>query len=148
MLANSLQAITSLPIPLQEDTVPLKKNVSPLRILTVEDNAEVRAILCEVLIALGHRPHGVGDSTAAIQEFSAQKYDVLLTDIHLPGISGIELARQLIDVDGNLKIIFSSGIGTISQGEFNHHFASLPKPYDLELLQNVLEKISSSDKKV
>lgn len=126
---------------------PLEKTVSPLRILTVEDNAEVRAILCEVLIALGHRPHGVGDSMAAIEAFSPQKYDVLLTDIHLPGISGIELARQLIDVDANLKIIFSSGIGSISQGEFEHHFDSLPKPYDLELLQNVLDNIVTGDVK-
>ncbi|QAU34517.1 response regulator [Janthinobacterium sp. 17J80-10] len=148
MLANRLQVIAPMPTILQEDAISLEKAASPLRILTVEDNAEVRTILCEVLMALGHRPHGVGDSDAAIQAFSAQKYDVLLTDIHLPGISGIELAKQLVEEDGDLKIIFSSGIGAIGEDEFKHQFASLPKPYDLELLQKVLAKIVANDMKV
>lgn len=147
MLANRQQAIRPLAAATTEKAPLLEKANAPLRILIVEDNEDVRTILSEVLMVLGHHPHGVGDANAAIRAFSSMKFDVLLTDIHLPGISGIELARQLMDGNDNLKVIFSSGIGTIPKEEFKYQFASLPKPYDLEVLQQVLAQIIMNEVK-
>jgi CheY-like chemotaxis protein len=148
ILANRQQADNPLTAFVTEKTDELEKPISTLSILIVEDNEDVRTILCELLMVLGHQPHGVEDADAAIHAFSAKKFDVLLTDIHLPGISGVELARQLIQGAADLKVIFSSGIGAIAKEEFEYPFVSLPKPYDLEGLQKVLAEIMTNDAKV
>jgi CheY-like chemotaxis protein len=148
MLANRQQTINPVAAFSPGKSALQQEHQSPLRILVVEDNEDARTILCEALMLLGHKPHGVGDSKAALHAFSAKKYDVLLTDIRIPGISGIELARLLIEEAEDLKVIFSSGIGAIAKGEFKYPFASLPKPYNLEGLQKVLAEIVANEANV
>ncbi len=67
-----------------------------LRFLIVDDNAAVRTVIKEIL-----RGFGVGavewatDGDAALQILKAQAFDVLLTDMVMPGVTGLELAKQV-----------------------------------------------------
>jgi two-component system, cell cycle response regulator CpdR len=80
-----------------------------LRILYVEDNALVREVTSELLIQ-DHR-HIVALSTAeeALQEFQAQTFDVVITDVSLPAMSGLDLARKILDIKPTAAIIVASG---------------------------------------
>lgn len=107
------------------------------RILVVEDNADALDMLCELLKMLGHEVHGVSNGEQATAALADQEFDTLLTDIGLPGISGLELAVHAKKRRPDMKIIFASGYGAAEGLEFEA--SSLPKPYDLTQLQNVLE---------
>ena len=82
---------------------------SPIRILYVEDNAIVREVTAELL---SQEPrHIVALSTAeeALREFQANEYDVVITDVSLPAMSGLDLARKILDIEPTAAIIVASG---------------------------------------
>jgi YesN/AraC family two-component response regulator len=58
---------------------------------------------------LGHRAQGVSNAEDALNALAAAMFDVLLTDVNLPGMSGVNLVRKAVMDIPDLKIIFSSG---------------------------------------
>jgi CheY-like chemotaxis protein len=112
-----------------------------LKILVVEDNLDAQFLVCEMLAAFGHQAHGVAWAEEALPQLKADSYDVLFSDVSLPGISGVELARTALREQPGLKILFASGYDSslLSHVEFPH--LSLQKPYELHQLQAALNKI-------
>jgi two-component system, cell cycle response regulator CpdR len=82
---------------------------SPLRILYVEDNPIVREVTAELLDQ--DRRHIVAMSTAeeALGEFKQHEYDVVITDVSLPAMSGLDLARKILNIEPEAAIIVASG---------------------------------------
>jgi FixJ family two-component response regulator len=72
---------------------------------------------------------------------AAGNYNVLFTDVSLPGISGVELARRALSADPHLKVIFASGYGDALLRQVEFPYISLQKPYELEQLQKALTDI-------
>lgn len=127
------------------DKAPVNTTANlPLRILIVEDEADARMMLSELLEILGHQVKGVFSAEEAIVMLEAATFDILLTDITLPGMTGIELARYAVAKGPSLKVIFSSGYGAVSLNEFEHPFSVLPKPFNLKELQRTLGEVSAS----
>jgi signal transduction histidine kinase/DNA-binding response OmpR family regulator len=114
--------------------------VQPLSILVVEDNQDARTMLAELLLILGHSVEGVGSAEQALELLAEKRFDILLTDHSLPGMSGLELARIVAARGDGMRIIFSSGYGApVAEGlEIKSTF--LPKPFTLAALQKVLEE--------
>ena len=117
--------------------------LSSLRILVVEDNQNTQRILCEVLTKLGYLAKGAGSAEAALQELETNKFDVLLTDVNLPGMSGLELVRKVFAAEPSTKLIIASGYGSIAPNEFEFETVFLPKPFNIESLKKVLIGIGS-----
>ena len=65
------------------------------RILIVEDNALNIKLFCDLLAAHGHEPEAVTDSRQALDAAKANTPDLVITDIQLPHVSGLELIRLL-----------------------------------------------------
>lgn len=72
------------------------------KILIVEDNALNIKLFCDLLAAHGHEPHAVTDSREAMQRAQAFAPDLIITDIQLPHVNGLELIRQVRE-DQRLK---------------------------------------------
>jgi CheY-like chemotaxis protein len=66
-----------------------------LKILVVDDEQFVRDVLEAILKLDGHRVGLACDASAALALFRSERWDLVLTDRHMPGIDGLELARQL-----------------------------------------------------
>jgi CheY-like chemotaxis protein len=115
-----------------------------LRILVVEDNLDSQYLVCEMLRAFGHENDGVAHAEGALEKLATGNYNVLFTDVSLPGMSGVELARRALRADPKLKVIFASGYGDalLRQVEFPHQ--SLQKPYEIEQLQKILANVSAT----
>lgn len=82
-----------------------------LTILVVEDDDDVRSVVCAQLMAMGHRVHPVADGRSAIAFLrSATAVDLLLTDVVLPGgTNGPDIVRVASQLRPDLKSIFMSG---------------------------------------
>ena len=65
------------------------------KILIVEDNALNIKLFCDILAAHGHEPHAVSDSRLAFGSARTFEPDLVITDIQLPHVSGLELIRML-----------------------------------------------------
>jgi CheY-like chemotaxis protein len=126
------------------DSSPL----AALRILVVEDNGNTRNILCEVLAKLGHSAKGVSSAEKAMQELETSKFDMLLTDVNLPGMSGVELARKVFAETPLMSIIISSGYGDFSKNELEFETEFLPKPFNIKSLRKVLAQVQTERQKL
>ena len=74
------------------------------KILVVEDNALNIKLFCDLLAAHGHQPEAVTDSREALERAQAFGPDLIITDIQLPHVSGLELIRRLRE-DEQLKSV-------------------------------------------
>jgi CheY-like chemotaxis protein len=79
----------------------------PLRILYVEDNDLVREITLEILSS--HTVVAVASAEEALELFEPAAFDVVVTDISLPAMSGLELAREILQRAPTVPIIIATG---------------------------------------
>ncbi|MGO4378630.1 PAS domain S-box protein [Pseudoduganella sp. RAF19] len=108
-----------------------------MRILVVEDNPDSLQMVCELIGMLGHTVTGVGNGEAALELIAQQHFDILFTDVSLPGISGIELARRAL-TQQPLRVIFSTGYGKEALDQLEFPASMLRKPYELAELEAAL----------
>ena len=80
-------------------------------ILVVDDEEAVSALLARLLTDLGHRPTVVASGEAALEVIARQSFDLILTDIKMPGMTGFELYQHIRQRDPHLarRIIFITG---------------------------------------
>lgn len=109
-----------------------------LRVLVVEDNLDSQYLVCEMLKAFGHDADGVGHAEGALELLAVSSYDVLFSDVSLPGMSGVDLARQALKSAPAMRVIFASGYGEALLRHVEFPFQSLQKPYEIEQLQAAL----------
>ena len=109
-----------------------------LSILVVEDNEDARSILLELLSVLGHQAEEAGTAEEALRICAERSFDVLLTDFKLPGMTGLDLARQVHQANQATRIVFSSGHGPELVKNAGIPCKALIKPFSVEALQDVL----------
>jgi two-component system cell cycle response regulator CpdR len=80
-----------------------------LKILYVEDNALVREVTTELLAQDQRQIVACDDAEEALKVFREVSFDIVITDVSLPVMSGIDLARNLLRVKPHLPIIIASG---------------------------------------
>ncbi|HJV01779.1 MAG TPA: response regulator [Burkholderiaceae bacterium] len=114
---------------------------APLRILVVEDNADARYLACETLRALGHQVQAVASAEAALPALEQGPVDILFSDVSLPGMSGVELARLALARRPGLQLLFVSGYGDTLTRHLPWPATTLQKPYELAQLQQALSTI-------
>jgi two-component system response regulator BaeR len=74
---------------------PLSLEPGPARVLVVEDEPKLAALLADYLRAAGHEPECVADGRDALQAWTERRHDLVLLDLMLPGLDGLSLCRQL-----------------------------------------------------
>ncbi len=135
-------ASAAQPLPADPRPEP-QEDAGGLRLLVVEDNIDSQQLVCELLETLGHQARGVISGEEALQALEEQGFDVLFTDVNLPGMSGVELAKAALGRFPDLAVIFASGYGTMVARNVGFAAHALPKPYDIDQLQEILDKIAA-----
>lgn len=106
-------------------------------ILVVEDKDSMRNMLYETLTEEGYRVDSATDGRQAIDLVKNKSYDLVLTDLRMPEISGLELLSQVKDIDAETSVIVMTAYGTIEDAVSamkNGAFDFLTKPFDTEHL--------------
>ena len=115
-----------------------------MKVLLVEDSPEVSLITVEYLGELGHQVIAVTDAELAMVELARGDFDAVMTDVSLPGMSGIELAKEVVNNHPKLPVVISSGYGALNieplLGQRHGAVFVLPKPYDMAMLEITLNK--------
>lgn len=85
------------------------ENKTAIRILIAEDNPAVREFITRALTGAGHEVVATVDGQQALDRLSAERYDVLVTDIVMPNVDGIALALKATSLHPDLRIVMISG---------------------------------------
>jgi two-component system cell cycle response regulator CpdR len=104
-----------------------------IRILLAEDDQVMREYLARALERSGYSVASVDRGTAAIPLLEAEVFDLLLTDIVMPEMDGIELARRAGEMAPDMKVMFITGFAavTLKAGRAMPNARVLSKPFHL-----------------
>jgi two-component system cell cycle response regulator CpdR len=111
-----------------------------IRILLAEDDQVMREYLTRALERSGYAVAAVDRGTAAIPLLAAERFDLLLTDIVMPEMDGIELAQRATEMAPGMRVMFITGFAavTLKAGEAMPNARILSKPFHLrELVMEV-----------
>ena len=97
---------------LQENTTI--NNPEPPHILVMEDDVSVAKGLEMVLTEEGYDVNWAGTGELAIEAFKQKRYDLLVADLRLPGIDGMEVIKQVKEEKPETEVIVITGYGTTS----------------------------------
>ncbi len=112
------------------------------RVLVVEDNLDVGAFSTQLLQDLGYRTTWATNAEEALRLLSedASAFDVVFSDVVMPGMNGIELGQCIRRLHPDLPVILTSGYSHVLAEEGRHGFDLLQKPYSVEALSRILRK--------
>jgi two-component system cell cycle response regulator CpdR len=116
-------------------------------ILLAEDDESLRKFLAAALVRAGHEVTDFGDGEEAFECLKGASFDLLLTDIVMPGMDGIELAKRAADMHAALKIMFITGFAAVALHPSSNapkQAKILSKPFHLrEIVQEVERMIAA-----
>lgn len=119
-----------------------------LRTLFVEDNAELREQIGCLLEEEGLKLVSCASAEEALQAYAPEKFDLVVTDVSLPCISGVELARAILRRSPQAWVVFSSGYPMGNDlSDFGPHVRALLKPFELQDLQHLTAEVRAALKK-
>ena len=114
-----------------------------MSVLVVEDNAEVGTFATDALTELGYVTTLVDNAAAALAvlKTDATAFDVVFSDVVMPGMTGIDLAKEIRRLHFDLPVVLTSGFSHVLAQTGSYGFELLQKPYSIEQLARVLRKV-------
>lgn len=114
----------------------------PLRILYVEDNDIVREVTSELLAQDQRSIVALGTAEEALREFTEQTFDIVITDISLPAMSGLDLARKILAIEPKAPIIVASGYALdLSLKTWGPNVRAIVKPFEALEIDALIEQM-------
>ena len=114
------------------------------KIILAEDDDDMRRFLVKALEKAGHQVKSFGEGASAFEEIKQTTFDLLLTDIVMPEMDGIELARRAAELDPSLKIMFITGFAAVAlhpDSKAPKDAKVLSKPFHLRDLVTEVERM-------
>ena len=125
-------------------TVNELQNGQVRRILLAEDDEDMRKFLVKALQNAGYEVISFGNGSEAYERLKEEPFTLLLTDIVMPEMDGIELARRAADLDPDLKIMFITGFAAVAlnpDSQAPKDAKVLSKPFHLRDLVSEIERL-------
>ena len=115
------------------------------RILVVDDNEMDLLMVRTILEELGHELHFATDGEEALGVFRDNEFDVVVTDMILPGLDGLSLIREILRIDENAQVVAVSGVSADELEMANSLGAmeGLSKPVDPKTLLEAVDRAMS-----
>jgi DNA-binding NtrC family response regulator len=105
------------------------------RVLVVEDETDAREMLAAVLSQAGYDVADAADGFAALAQISRYRPDVVVTDLRMPGMTGVDLLQRIRRVHGDVPVIIATGLETwdlCTAAEAYGAVTCLIKPIDID----------------
>jgi DNA-binding NtrC family response regulator len=112
-------------------------------LLLVEDKNELRAMLRKALERAGYGVDEAPDGAAAIQKVRARRYLLVITDLKMPGASGLDVLRETKQADATIPVILLTAFGSVEEAVAamkEGAFDFLQKPVDLDHLKLLVQR--------
>ena len=134
--------MTLVSTPSLESTEP---SVSPLTILIVDDDKDVCEYLQDFLTADGYTVTVVNDPTTALDALREREYHVVVLDLMMPKLSGIDLLEQIRKVDDDIAVIILTGYPSLetATASIEHEVSAyIRKPFSIDEFRDALARIA------
>lgn len=124
------------------DTTPTgRKEAAAIRVLFVEDEALIRMSAVDFLEDAGLSVIEAGTAEQALSSAGDTMIDIIVTDVHLPDMTGLALALKLREDRPDLPVIFATGDRNLPEAEGLAKAMLLSKPYDYDHLVDAIRSM-------
>ena len=113
------------------------------RVLIVDDHRNVREAMADILRQAGHTVDGLSSAAEALDTLATESYDVIITDLQMPGMTGLEFIRRLESTRHGAQILMvtayasvTTAVDAIRHGAFDY----IEKPFGVEQLEQLVER--------
>ena len=115
------------------------------KILLAEDDNDMRRFLVKALEKAGYKVSSFDNGASAYDRLREEPFSLLLTDIVMPEMDGIELARRATELDPDLKVMFITGFAAVAlqAADAMPEARLLSKPFHLKDLVNQVDEMFS-----
>ena len=113
------------------------------KILVADDEESVRLVLKQMLEAVGYKVDTAADGSQALAKMKADNYDLLIADINMPVMDGVELLKKSRELFPQLPVIFVTGFGRdkiIVQAMKEGLSDFLQKPFRMDDVTNTIKR--------
>jgi two-component system NtrC family response regulator/two-component system response regulator AtoC len=113
------------------------------RVLVIDDEPEMLNVCSKILVALGYNSIPVQDGESAIKLLQEGDFDLVLSDLLMPGVDGMKILQTTLTYSPNTPVIIFTAYGTVDRAVIamkNGAFDFIEKPFETEHLKVVLEK--------
>ena len=127
-----------------QSKAPTIEHLESLSILVIDDEPFVRETLGDMLADLKHRVVTVDSGRAGVERISAQRFDVVFTDLAMPEMDGWETAREIRKRRPGLPVVLVTGYGATAQppsGELDLVAGIIGKPFDFDQVTATLVRV-------
>lgn len=122
--------------------------MSQARILVVDDDKNIRRTVSMALESLDYFVHTAFDGKDAMVQLTGDKYDLMITDLKMPGMNGMELLEQAIAKYPEIKIVLISAHGTVDNAVEAMKLGAvdfLQKPFTPKELRNLVHNVLETE---
>ena len=120
-----------------------KEHTESARVLVVDDEKVIRDILAEFLTMEGYVVRSVEDGEKALSELRIRPYDMVISDLKMPGLSGLELLEAITEEKLNVLTVIMTGFGTVEtaieamkKGAYDY----ILKPFKVEEVVHIVQR--------
>jgi two-component system response regulator FixJ len=113
---------------------------APVLILVVDDDEAVRDAVCDVVTMLGYTAEPASDARAVLDGFRPGLYDLVVTDLAMPIMNGLELARRLRALDPTLPITIFSATALPAEPSGEVTGITVARKPDVEALTRLIQR--------
>lgn len=121
-----------------------------MKIMIIDDELDCMESLATALEPAGHRVDLFSSPIEAVSVYSKGSYDIVITDMRMPHMTGLQVLRILHQVDSSARVIIMTGYGdaeTAIAAVNENAYAFFPKPVNIAELFDVLEKVGKEKEK-
>ena len=113
------------------------------RVLLVDDHRKVREAMADILRQAGHTVRSLSSAAEALDALAAESYDVIITDLQMPGMTGLQFIRTLETIRHGAQILMvtayasvTTAVDAMRHGTFDY----IEKPFGVEQLEQLVER--------
>ncbi len=127
----------------EEKVKHFKGEEKKARIMVIEDEEKVRNLLSAILKNGGHEVRVVSDGNQGIEMFEKGEFDLVFTDLGMPGMSGWQVAEKVKSINGRVPVILITGWDIkkeAAENENNYVDLIIHKPFEMEQVLNIVQE--------
>ncbi len=117
-------------------------------VLIIDDDEEVRQLFCDIITLLGFHPTAVGSGVAALQKLKAATFDLVILDMRIPDMNGLEIFKALRQFNSSVPVVLVSGYGldkNVQEALSMGALLCLEKPFNVSRAMKTLREIVENE---
>jgi response regulator RpfG family c-di-GMP phosphodiesterase len=132
------------PVPASEPTVPASEPTERLRVLLVDDNASVLRFLASAFSSNNCQVTTASTAEQALEQLGDDPFDLVVSDIKMPGLSGLDLLRAVKGKLPSTPVVLITGVPSVNSAVFGLRHGAydyLPKPFSVTEVKDLIRRL-------